>query len=245
MASDISDAIQYRIIRIPTSSPNLSALIHRFRGTKLAALQEDPSAWVYQHAAESIHPMSVWEDRMTRKNTIFICVATTQVDLPDEEALASGEWAGFAAIRGPMSVEEYYPSADMDQQVPEKAHAETRWHVYDLYIFKAHRSCGLAPKMGAALFNTVREAASEDAAARKARVRLIVHPKSTRLVEGYRWMGFEKAGMVSLKEGLELNGMKESIPQDTNSTEELRALYETRYGMAMEKIIGGVSEGSS
>jgi uncharacterized protein YjaZ len=57
-------------------------------------------------------------------------------------------------------------------------------------------------------------------------------------VEWDRRCGFERHVMVTLKEGVVANGMAESVAEDTRSTEELRALWETRYGLCMERVMG-------
>lgn len=70
-----------------------------------------------------------------------------------------------------------------------------------------------------------------------ARVRLFVDPGKTHLVDMYKNANFNEAGKVTLREGFVANGDDCAIPADTHSTEELRALWETRYGLSMELLV--------
>ncbi|KAH7359495.1 hypothetical protein BKA66DRAFT_228955 [Pyrenochaeta sp. MPI-SDFR-AT-0127] len=233
-------APQYQILRIPTSSPHLSDLITKFRDTKLEALKCSPSEWIYQYASESGHPLSVWKARLARQNTILVCVATQDTSLSAEDALLQGEWVGFAVVRGPFAFEDYYAVPEMEQPVPEDPDVETRWHIYDLYTFPAHRGRGIATKLGAAGMAAVGEitAALSDKTKQRARVRLFCNPKNTALVDTYKRLGFEQSGRVTLKEGLEANGMAESIPaRDAMSSEHFKRVFDTRIGIAMERVI--------
>jgi GNAT superfamily N-acetyltransferase len=231
--------LHYTVLRIPTNSPHIADFVAKFRDTKLAALKADPASFYQRHDVESLHPLSVWHARLTSQRTCLVCVATKVPVSSSEDALLNGEWAGFAAARGPLSFEEYYSSPDMGQPVPKDPESELRWHVYDLYTAPLHRGHGVATKLGKGLTAVVAEdtQAMNDGVIKRARLRLIVHPKSTWLVKGYLNGGFEKSGTVTLREGLVANGMAESVAEDTSSTEELRAIWETRYGMAMERVI--------
>jgi GNAT superfamily N-acetyltransferase len=239
MGSTTTPEFHYTVLRIPATSPHIADLVAKFRDTKLAALKADPGSFYQRYDVELLHPLSVWHTRLTSQRTCLVCVATKDLASSPEDALLIGDWAGFASVRGPMSFEEYYASPEMGQPVPKDPEHETRWHVYDLYTAPFHRGRGVAKKLGEGLFGVVAEEtrALNGGAPKRARLRLIVHPKSTWLVKGYSDFGFKESGRVSLSEGLVANGMAESVPKDTNSTEELRALWETRYGMAMEKLI--------
>jgi hypothetical protein len=48
---------------------------------------------------------------------------------------------------------------------------------------------------------------------------------------------FQDARTVTLRERHVANGTEEPILEDTKSTEELRAVWDTRYGQAMEKMV--------
>jgi GNAT superfamily N-acetyltransferase len=240
MGKDPQFEPHYTVLRIPTSSQNLTELITRFRETKLAALQADPSTFVQRYDLESRQPVSVWQARLARQNTIFVCVATSKPELSAEDALLGGEWVGFAAVRGPFSYEDYYTVPESAEIVPEDFEVESRWFVYDLYTFPDHRGRGVARKLGEGLLSFVAEhsrAMDGQTAKERARLRLIVDPRKTWVVENYGHLGFQKSGMATLREGLMANGMEESIPEDTKSTEALRAMWETRYGLVMEKVI--------
>jgi GNAT superfamily N-acetyltransferase len=239
MGSTGPPELYYTVIRIPATSPHIADMVAKFRDTKLAALAADPGSFYQRYEVESLHPLSVWHARLTRQRTCLVCVATSDPSPSVEDALLTGEWAGFAAVRGPMSFEEYYVSPEMGQPVPRDPENEIRWHVYDLYTAPPHRGQGVAKKLGEGLIKVVTKdtQAINGGAIRRARLRLIVHPKATWLVNGYSSFGFKESGRVTLREGLVANGMAESVAEDTNSTEQLRAIWETRYGMAMEKVI--------
>jgi GNAT superfamily N-acetyltransferase len=239
MESAVTSDLRYTVLRIPAASPRIVDFVAKFRHTKLAALKADPGSFYQRYDVESLHPISVWHDRLTRQRTCLVCVATDGPVPSPEDALLNGEWVGFAATRGPMSFEEYYCSHEMGQPVPKDPECELRWHVYDLYTAPLHRGHGVAKKLGEGLIAAVTEEtrALNDGEIRRARLRLIVNPKSTWLVKGYRDFGFKESGMVTLAEGLVANGMAESVAADTNSTEQLRSIWETRYGMAMERVI--------
>ena len=242
MASTTPTDVQYRILRITADSPRLAELISKFRDTKLAALQTSPPEWIYQHASEAKHPLSVWESRFARQNTILICVATDDLELSTEDALAQGEWVGFAAIRGPLSYKDYYAVPEMEQPIPENPDAETRWHLYDLYTWPAHRRRGIAMKLIAASMATAGEITStlksDTEGLQRSRVRLFVRATNTALVDWYKRLGFQAAGKATLREGLEANGMAESIPsEDTMSLEDIKKRFDTRIGLSMERVV--------
>lgn len=235
-----SPSTKYTLFRISPTSPQISALIEKFRTTKLSALLTDPKVFVQRYDYEVQHPISVWETRLARQINVLVCIQASDSDslLSNDEILLQKEWLGFAAVRGPITHDIYYANPGMEQPVPADPECETRWHLYDLYTFPAHRGNGIATILGEGLFRIV----TQDTLAlgdgmKRARMRLIVHPKSKWLVDGYAKMGFEKSGVCSLKEGFVANGMEESVPEDTGSTAELRALWETRYGMCMEKVV--------
>ncbi|KAF1843344.1 uncharacterized protein K460DRAFT_368245 [Cucurbitaria berberidis CBS 394.84] len=242
MGSTTPADAQYHVLRIPTTSPRLADLVTKFRDTKLAALQTSPSEWIYQYVSEAKHPLSVWESRLARQNTILICVATSAPFLSAGDALIQAEWVGFAAARGPLSYMEYYAVPEMEQPIPENPDAESRWHMYDLYTSPAHRGREIASKLGAACMATVSEITaslkSDTGGVQRSRIRLIVNPKNTVLVETYKRLGFQTSGRVTLREGFQANGMGESIPaEDTMSAENFKRVFDTRIGMAMERII--------
>jgi GNAT superfamily N-acetyltransferase len=237
MTSQPPSPLHYTIIRFPTQSLHIASLVTKYRDFKLAALKNDPSAFVQRYDIESRLPLSVWHTRLTTRSTTLICVATTKSVSDSEEALLAGEWVGIEAVIGPLPFEEYHTAfADAAPSAPQIPDHETRWHIYDLYVSPAHRGHGIAGMLRERLFAVI---ARETAAlgARAARMRLLVNPKNIWVVEWDRRSGFEKHVMVTLKEGFTANGMRESVAEDTGSTEELRALWETRYGLCMERVM--------
>jgi GNAT superfamily N-acetyltransferase len=226
---------QYTILRLPPASPHIA----KFRDTKLAALKTDPGEWIYPHSSEAKHSLSVWKTRLARPASVFVCVATPDTNLSTEDALIQGDWVGFVAIRGPMTYDAYYASPGMEQPVSEDPDAETRWHLYDFYVFPAHRGHGIARKLMAACVADAGESSdtTNEGGIKRARIRIFVNAKKAGLMDTYRRWGFRESGIACIREGLTANGMSESVPQDTTSTEELRAFFETRVGTAMEKIV--------
>ena len=246
MASD-GITTTYRIIRIPRASPRLADLVTKSRKTRLYALETDPASFLAQHAVESALPLEVWSKRLSNpETTILACVATNDSSNPDDEtALIEEEWVGFAAVRGPMEYDDYYPSPDMNLPVPENPREEARWHVYDLYTLPAHRGRGLAKRlMNSCILTAVEYTKALSVSSspppnplQQARIRLFVNPKNTWVVKMYEGLGFRAAGKVTLDEGFRANALTESIPHNTRETEELMALWHTRFGLAMEQIV--------
>lgn len=238
----------YRVIRVPKTSPRLPDLVAKFRTARLSALQTDPTSFASQHAIEAALPLQVWTKRFSRDSTILICVATRTDAAPadDETCLIEGEWAGFAAVRGPMSYDDFYYSPDMGLPIPESPDAEARWYVHDLYTLPAHRGHGLAKKLVNACISTAIEKTKahphavtppRNSSVEAARIRLFMNPKNTWLVAMYERFGFRAAGRVTLREGFRANALEESVPDDTESTEALRTFWHTRTGLAMEQVV--------
>jgi GNAT superfamily N-acetyltransferase len=228
----------YRVVRLPTQSPHLAELVAKYRDTKLTALKTDPKEWVQKYGIESELTLSVWHTRLLDLSIItLICVATTDPNLSDEEALLTGDWVGMEAALGPLAFDQYHTAFASATPPTLPTHdTESRWHIRDLFVSPAHRSRGIAMMLRKSLFCVIsQEARSSDA--KTARMRIIVNPKNRWLVEWDRRCGFEDFVMVTLKEGLVANGMKESVPGDTGSSEDLRAVWETRYGMCMERVV--------
>jgi GNAT superfamily N-acetyltransferase len=232
----------YIILPIPQTSPRLTALVDKFKTTKLAALAAEPTGFVVKHAQEVLHPLSVWESRLAAPSTILICVATPHGFVagganPEEDVLLAGEWVGMATVRGPLSWASYHLPAS-GQPVPRQPHRETYWHLCILYTAPAHRGKGLAKRIVHAALDVARqrtECLGEDKM--QARVRLFFDPAKEHLERFYTGLGFSRAGMVTLREGFVANGDAEMLPRDTAGSEELRARWETRFGVAMEKIV--------
>lgn len=236
----------YKIIRVPRNSPRLTYLINKIRTTRLNALENDPGSFLSKYSVESALPISVWTKRISSETSTLICVATDRKSalLDDESALIESEWAGFAAVRGPMEYEDYYPSPDMGLQIPSNPSEETRWHIYDLYTLPAHRGRSLAKQLMNSCIEVAAEhtkglcnSKSKEMSFPTARIRLFMDPKNIWLCKMYEGLGFRASGKVTLAEGFRANIMDGSVPEDTQSTEELRSIWHTRFGLAMEQII--------
>jgi GNAT superfamily N-acetyltransferase len=177
---------------------------------------------------------------LSKETTILICVATSGIPLADEDTLIQGEWVGFAAVRGPISYKDYYESADQGLPVPADPNVETRWHVYDLYTLPSHRGRGLAKKLIAGCVDTAVELtrnSSHDHQLLIARIRLFMDRRKAWLVKMYEGLEFEGVGLVTLTEAIRANAFYESLPEDSQSTEELRHKWHARNGLAMERIV--------
>ncbi|KAH7062875.1 hypothetical protein BKA63DRAFT_188304 [Paraphoma chrysanthemicola] len=239
MGSSTAPNHRYTVIRVPAKSPRLTEIVTKFRDTKLTALKLEPEVFVQRYDLEVLHPVSVWQGRLSRQTTLLVCVVDADDSVSPEDALLQKEWAGFAAVRGPMTMEDYYHPPEMRHPMAEHPESETRWHYSDLYTIPAHRKRGVAMKLNKSRLAVATSGtrALGDTSKTQARLRLFVNPKRTWLVDFDRKVGFHDSHMVTLKEGLTANGMEESVPDDTQSTPELRALWETRYGLAMEQVI--------
>jgi ribosomal protein S18 acetylase RimI-like enzyme len=207
----------YTVIRIPATSPRIDELVARFREVKLAALKADPTAFL-NYEVESKHPDPVWKDRLDAKFAYLVCVRTTNPDLSPEDALLSGDWAGYSAVRERVSIEEYYTREDMGQPVPDHPELETRWHIYDLYTLPAHRGRNVAKKLIDGCIAVVEKAVAMEADSRRARIRLMVNP-------------------ATLRQGFTANGWENSVPANSREVEELRNKWEKPYGLIMEMTL--------
>jgi GNAT superfamily N-acetyltransferase len=239
MTSEPSVIPTYKIIRIPRESPRLRSFIAKFRDIRIAAIKADPKSFLTQHDTEAAFPLPIWEARFRVCAAALICVAILDPTLSDEETLIQGEWAGFAAVRGPMNYTTYYASPDLEQPIPEDTSIETRWHVFDMYTQPAHRQRGLAKKLLNGCVDAAVEFSLETRSrhTRKARVRIFMDPRNPLLQHFYRTMGFVESGKPCLVDGLTANGMTESIPVGGDMTDEVRAHWEDRFGLAMEKLV--------
>jgi GNAT superfamily N-acetyltransferase len=249
MASN-KDTSTYKIIHVPKTSPRLAEIVTKTRATRLHTLETDPTSWLSNHAAESSLPISVWERRLTSPDvTILVCIAnSSNEDGRDPETnLIHSEWAGFAALRGPIKYEDYYVTPDMGLPIPASPKEELRWHLYDLYTLPKHRGQGVARRLiEECVATAVRHTeGSEPTLApsthtpevKHAGIRLFMNPKNAWLITVYESMGFVKAGKVTLTEGFMANSMDESIPANTRETKEMIDLWHTRFGLAMEQVV--------
>ena len=207
------------------------------------------------------------DSSLTAPSTTSIDANKKGVDEEEQvRALLEGEWIAVAALRS-MKYEEYYASPGMCLPVPEHPEAEARWHVFDLYTLPSHRGRGIAKQLVKACIATALSYSkgsssqhrfskdssfqgasqpltpsgpsekSKSVPVSKARIRLFMNPKNVWLIKVYEGMGFVAAGKVTLTEGFRANCMDESLPVGTEETEEGRAKWHTRFGMAMEQVV--------
>jgi GNAT superfamily N-acetyltransferase len=231
----------YTVLRIPATSPRLDELAEKFREIRLEAIKANPAGSFVLYDLEYKHPLSVWRARISGDVTCLVCVSNADPALSSEEVLLSADWAGFAFVKC-MSVEEYYSYPELGQVVSKSPEIEIRWHFYDLYTIPAHRGRNVGSKLVKASLTMAEEALRLQGPAngtvhKIGRMRLMAQAKQLWLVNWYRKFGFNDNGMATLVQGLTANNMRDSIPPDTNSTEQLRARWETPIGLVMERII--------
>ncbi|KAF2188602.1 hypothetical protein K469DRAFT_703188 [Zopfia rhizophila CBS 207.26] len=243
--AEVPGPVTYTILPIPTTSPRLSNLVAKFRDTKLAALEAEPTGFAVKHAEEVLHPISLWQQRLAAPSTALICVSTSNPPGPsdsDEDMLMKEDWVGMATLRGSLPYSTFH-LPESGQPIPDDPDRETRWHLCNLYTSQAHRGRGLAKKLVNAILASARGQTRrlEGGQGMKARVRLFCDPSKTFLVNMYKGMGFEDAGMCTLREAFVANGDEELIPADTGSTEAMWK-WERRYGLAMERVVDAGTE---
>jgi ribosomal protein S18 acetylase RimI-like enzyme len=227
----------YTVIRIPASSQRITELVIKFRDTKLAAIKADPEGNFARFEVESQLPDSVWKARLAGNTNFLVCVTTTDASLSPEDVLLQGDWAGYAALRERVSYEQYYAAPEMNQPVPEHPELEERWHLYDLYTLPAHRGRNVAKQLMDGCIALVENALTMDDSSKKARIRLMANPTRSWLIDWYRRFGFIEGGRANLRQGFVANGMQDSVPKDTTSTQDLRDRWETPFGLIMERVL--------
>jgi ribosomal protein S18 acetylase RimI-like enzyme len=239
--SNPDSTLSYTILRIPVDTSQLIELSAKFRDTKLAALQAEPTGFAVKFEEEILHPLSLWQQRLSAPSTILVCLAEYGVgkgEGTDEERLLAQEWVGMGTIRGPLTYAMFH-LPESGQPIPENPELETRWHFCNLYTSAAHRGRGLAKRLNIAALEYAREQtrALEGGDHMKARIRLFMNPEKVWLVNIYKGMEFKEAGKCTLGEAFVANGDAELVPKDTVSSEELRGKWNRRYGLAMERIV--------
>lgn len=237
MACLSADGIEYHTVRIPTFSPRVADLVDKFRKTKLAALLADPASFSASHKDEILLSLESWERRLAPPSTVFVCVACGDGVGPeeDEEMLVRGEWVGMVTLRGPLSCEFYHRSGSPEYPACE-ADAETRWHLSNLWTSSTHRGRGLGKKLVQECLDFA-TSESKQLEKDKSRIRLIIKDEGSFLKHMYAGMGFDIAGRATLREACIASGDEGYVPHDTSSSEELRRLWETRYGLVMERVL--------
>ncbi|KAF2729986.1 hypothetical protein EJ04DRAFT_515547 [Polyplosphaeria fusca] len=230
----------YKIVRICTGSPRLTELAAKFRETKLAALEAEPTGFATKLAEEALIPLTTWRQRLEAPANLLICLvpSLSAPSTSDEDALIYGDWVGMCTMRGPLPYSMFH-LPHSGQPVPANPDLETRWHLNNLYTNLEHRGRGLARR----IVETGLEVAQEQTRAlqgedeqMKARVRLFFDPSKTHLHRMYSGLGFKEAGKITLGEAFVANGDAEQLPADMSS-EEAKMKWGRRYGLSMERIV--------
>ncbi|KAF2748685.1 hypothetical protein M011DRAFT_476082 [Sporormia fimetaria CBS 119925] len=238
MDNPTTGTVAYTLHTVRSDSPHIADIAARFREVKLSALLAAPSSFAMRHADEVLLPLEYWQGRLALPSTMMVCVETPSSSVTftsDKEALLLGRWIGMVTLRGPVPYSEYH-IPESGQPVPQDPDTEARWYICNLYTAEAFRGRGI----GKVLLNACVELSKQRTKAlqvtnvSRVRIRLFCGAFMTAL---YKKMGFDEAGRVTLRDGFRANGDATLIPKDTTSTEELLKLWETRYGVAMERII--------
>ncbi|KAH7382675.1 hypothetical protein DE146DRAFT_760509 [Phaeosphaeria sp. MPI-PUGE-AT-0046c] len=238
MDAQVPSIPQYSILRVPVASPRINEIVAKFRETRLAAIIADPSSSFVSYDVENQHPSSVWQARLFGGMACLVCVANANLALTPEDALLSGDWAGYVFIKERVSFEEYYEFPEMRQVIPENPDLETRWHIFDLFISPDHRGRSAGTKIIQGSLAAVRDTLrSEGPGTKRARVRLMANSKKEWLLQWYRRFGFMDRGTATLSQGFMANGWGASLPEDTDSTEELKAKWHSPVGAVLEMVI--------
>ncbi|OAL03540.1 hypothetical protein IQ06DRAFT_291303 [Phaeosphaeriaceae sp. SRC1lsM3a] len=238
MGSSVLSNAQYTVLRVPVASPRINEIVAKFRDTRLAAIKSDPSSSFVTYEVEIQHPLSVWQARLFGGLACLVCVVNADLTLPPEDALLSGDWAGYVFIKERVTYEEYYEFPAMKQGIPEDPELETRWHIFDLFISPDHRGRSAGSMVVEGSLAAIRDALRLDGSGpKRARVRLIANSKKEWLLRWYRRFGFLDRGSATLVQGFKANGWNVSIPEDNDSTEELKAVWHNPIGRVMEIVI--------
>lgn len=224
----------YIVIQIPVSSRRIKELVIKFRDARLAVLQADPGSSLAQYEVESQLPDSVWHSRLAGNTRFLVCVKATGCTRSPEDLLLQGDWAGYAALRERVSIEDYYLAPG--QPVPEDPRLEIRWHLYDLYTVPVHRGRNVAKKLVDGCVAVVESDLAMDNSSKTARLRLYANPSYSWLINWYERFGFNEGGRVNLRQGFVASAMQDSVPKDTTSTRELWERWERPFAYIMERV---------
>lgn len=238
MGSNTTPEPQYTVFRVPVASPRIDDFVAKFRETRLAGIKADTANSFLAYEVEAEHPSSVWHARLFGGITSLVCVADADPTLSVEDALLSGTWAGFVFLKERLTSEEYYGIPNMALEMPEDSSLEARFHVFDLFISPDHRRRSAASTLVESSLAAIKEITlSEGSGTKKARVRMIMNPKNTWILGWYRRLGFVDRGTSTVVQGFLANGFGASIPEDTESTEELRSWWHAPIGLVMEGVM--------
>ena len=239
----------------------LATAAQRYRALRLAALRLSPESYSSTLAQEAAYPDEYWTTRLARRGfETFVCVAgrSTTAGGGGEEAEdgareEDAEYVAQVTFRGPCEYGPWELPEDSGQPVqgPEEWEREERWQFTGLYVHDEHRGRGLAAGIVSAAMEWVRTRAREgDGEAgvsggeqgqkqpqqpptlQRVRFRTMIAPDNVASVALFRKLGYQDAGLCTMKEGVEANG--EVLPEDWA---EERAKWCTRGGWTMAKVV--------
>lgn len=161
----------------------------------------------------------------------------------DGEDDGDGDYVAQLTLRGPCEYAPWELPVDSGQPVqrPEEWEREERWQATGLYVHDQHRGRGVAAGICREAMEWVRsgrgrEEENEQEEGRRlpprVRFRTMIAPDNLASVALFRKLGFEDAGLCTMKEGVEANG--EVLPEDWA---EERAKWCTRGGWVMAKVV--------
>lgn len=247
-------AYRYRHERVSKESPAALVLAaRRYRALRLAALANSPpGAFSSTLAQEEAYPDEYWTGRLARRGfETFVCVAVAADGAVDGEAEGEGEYVAQVTFRGPCEYGPWELPVDSGQPVQRRQEweGEERWQVTGLYVHDRHRGKGLAAGILREAMEWVRTRDIEgddgqggglsDAGGhqhhhppQRVRFRTMIAPDNLASVALFRKLGYQDAGLCTMKEGVEANG--EILPDDWA---EQRAKWCTRGGWTMARVV--------
>ncbi len=210
---------EYQFIKVDRNGADIQEAASNYRGLRLEALRQSPTAFSSTIEVESKFPDELWLSRLQdpEKET-FACVATT----PD----GTSEWVAQVTLRGPISASEFIPPQGSGQAEVLPDEEEEKWQMLSLYTLPSHRGKKLGQRLCQSTFDFLKS--RKETVAKRTVVRIMVKPENTVTLKLYGGLGFERAGLCTLEEALRANGDNDLIPSG-----ELSERYTTRSGIVM------------
>lgn len=211
--------MEYTFIKVERDGTDLASSAAKYKGLRLEALRQSPTAFSSTLETESQFSDEVWASRLQDpgKET-FACVAVAED--------GASEWVGQVTLRGPVPASEFLPPPGSGQPHPSSDEETEKWQMLSLYTLPSHRGKKLGSRLCERAFGFLRE--REGTGAPGVVVRIMVKPENVATLRLYGGLGFERAGLCTLEEALRANGDAELLPEGVLGGE-----YTTRTGIVM------------
>lgn len=188
--------------------------------------------------------MDTWIRRLTaRGRETFVCAYRSDIeaisgtsssrgyegyDASTIEAVLQSEWIASTTLIGPSPLSSFAlpPLANERPYLPDEE--EEKWHMTALYVDPAHRGHGVAFQLCGFAFQSICIAKRSP---RYVRVRIAYGPGNKIVRALYERLGFEAAGMFTLREGMIANGDGDLVPLDADPS-----IFDQRGGFAMIRL---------